>query len=332
MLQRLLGLATLIAALGAPLAGHAADKILLGRTFGISQLAGNVAQVKGYFKEQNLEVEYKQVPRGAVALEGMSGGSLQFAESAHVPFMAAVSKGIPFVAVGVVTRGFLGKLVAAPKNAHLKTLADFKGKRIGIQVGTGVHTVVRQLLEKQGLKESDFDFANLRVVDMPAAMAAPGNTFDAVFGWEPGVQRIVQSGHGKVVLDANEMERMAGITYPFLLSTTQQYLKDNPGIVQRVVNAYAKGAKFIRDNKDEAVKIYTDEVRKRGGKLTEDQVRAMLFDTERYGGLTFSEGDLKDIPATRDFLIKEGTLKSLPPLDKFLDQSFAKKAEAALTN
>ena len=70
----------------------------------------------------------------------MASGNLQFAESAHAPFLAATAKGVPLVAIGVATRGFMGKLVAAPKNANLKSLADFKGKHIGIQVGTGMFT------------------------------------------------------------------------------------------------------------------------------------------------------------------------------------------------
>ncbi len=37
------------------------------------------------------------------------------------------------------------------------------------------------------------------------------------------MQRIVNGGHGKVVIPAKAFEEMAGITYPFLLTATQQY-------------------------------------------------------------------------------------------------------------
>ena len=74
---------------------------------------------------------------------------MQFSESAHVPFFAAVSRGVPLVAVGVVARGFYGKMVASNKNANLKTLADFKGKRIGSQMGTGMFTIVRMTARKR---------------------------------------------------------------------------------------------------------------------------------------------------------------------------------------
>jgi ABC-type nitrate/sulfonate/bicarbonate transport system substrate-binding protein len=333
MLKHLLrGLATIALALSAIGTANAADKIVIGMASGINQLPSLVAHAKGFFKEQGLDVENKPVARGAVALGAVASGSLQFAESAHVPFMAAVSKGIPLVSVGIATRGFFGKMVASPKNAGLKTLADFKGKRIGIQVGTGVHTVILMLLEKQGLKPDDFQFTNLRVVDMPAAMAAPNNTFDAVIGWEPGMTRIAQAGHGKIVIEANQFEQMAGITYPFLVSTTREYLKANPVVVQKVINAYAKADKYIREHNDDAVKIYTDEVKRRGGKLTEDIIRVMLFDTARFGGPALADADMKDLAGTRDFLIKIGKLKSLPPFEEFIDRGFGQKAEQALTH
>jgi aliphatic sulfonates family ABC transporter substrate-binding protein len=332
MIKQILRLAIFLAAFGAIAPANAADKITLGRTFGVSQLPGLIAETKGFFKEQGLDVEYKAVARGNIALGAMASGTLQFAESAHAPFLAAVSRDAPFVGVGIACRGFQGNLVGSNANAKLKTLADFKGKRIGIQVGTGVHTVILMLLEKEGLKASDFQFANLRVVDMPAAMAAPGNAFDAVIGWNPFMQRIVQGGFGKMIIPAAEFEKQAKITYPFLISTPKAYLKDHPDIVQKVINAYAKGHKYIRDHKEEVVKIYTDSVKKRGGKLDEDAVRLMLFDTDRYGGAAFSDADMVDLSSTRDFLLKEGKLKSKPDLAKVLDRTYGKKGEMALTN
>ncbi len=339
MLKRLLCLTTsvclmvlgaAVATVGAPAPAQAAEKLLMGRTFGTSQMAGLVAQKKGFFKEQGLDVEFKQVPRGAIALGALAGNQLQFAESAHAPFLAAVSKGVPLIAVAVTTRGFLGKLVADPKNANLKSLTDFKGKRIGIQVGTGVHTVILMLMAQKGLKASDFTFANIRVVDMPAAMAAPSHGFDAVIGWEPGMTRIVKAGNGKMITEAKEFEDQAGISYPFFLSTTKSFHKEHPDIVQKVVNAYAKGQKYIREHPEEAAKMYADQANARGGKLTEEEVRVMLFDTERFGGANFSDRDMKDLPATRDFMVKTGKIKSPPAIDSIIDPSFAIKAEKGL--
>lgn len=328
MIKKILML-TVAAGLAAGAPANAADKILIGQSAGINTVPSLVAMHEGFFKQQGLDVELKPLARGGLAIEGLSSGTLQFAESAHVPFMAAVSRGVPLVAVGVAARGFYGKLVASNPNANLKTLADFKGKRIGTQMGTGMYTIVLMLLEQQGMKESDFNFTNLRVVDMPGAMATSSNNLDAVIGWEPGMQRIVNAGHGKVVIPAKKFEEMANITYPFLLTTTQNYRQDHPDVVQKVVNAYEMADKYIGMHKEETVKIYVDEVARRGGKLTADDVRVMLFDVDRYGGAAFSAGDMKDIPATHEYLLKIKQLKAPLDLKAIIDTSYGTKAAAA---
>lgn len=332
MKKQLLGLAVIAAAIAGTAPAHAQMKLTMGHTFGTTQLASLVANKLGYFKQAGLDVTFKNVSRGNVALGAMATGNLQFAESAHAPFLAAVSRGVPFVAVGVVTRGFQGKMVAARKYENLKTLADFKGKHIGIQVGTGVDTVIRMLLKKEHIKRSDFKFTNIRTVDMPAAMAAPNNPFAAVIGWEPGMTRIQEAGDGKIIVDAKTFEQEAGITFPFLLSTTQQFLKEHPDIVQKVVNVYAKGQQFIREHPDQAVKIFTDAANAHGAKLSDKLVHVMLFDMQRFGGVNFSKADMVDLPETRDFLYSIGKLKTKPDLSKCIDPTFAEKAQAMLAN
>jgi sulfonate transport system substrate-binding protein len=330
MIKQLLGISTAaaLAALSLAAPAHAADKIVIGMSAGINMVPALVAVDQGYFKEQGLDVELRPLARGGDAIKGMAAGSIQFSESAHVPFMAAVSRGVPLVAIGVAARGFYGKLVASNANANLKTLADFKGKRIGTQQGTGMYTTILMILEKQGLKESDFQFTNLRVVDMPAAMETNSANLDAVIGWEPGMRRIVIAGKGKVIIPAKKFEEMADITYPFLLTTPQDYLKAHPDIVQKVLNAYEKADRYIGKHKEETVKVYVDEVKRRGGKLSEDDIRNMLFDEDRYEGVAFTANDMKDIPATHAFLLKLGQLKKPLDLKAIIDDSYAKKAAA----
>jgi ABC-type nitrate/sulfonate/bicarbonate transport system substrate-binding protein len=86
--------------------------------------------------------------------------------------------------------------------------------------------------------------------------------------------------------------------------------------------------KYINAHKDEAIAIYINEVKSRGAKLAAEDVKVMLFETERYGGPAFTKADLADLPATRDYLIKTGRLKSLAPLKDLVVTSFAEKAEA----
>jgi NitT/TauT family transport system substrate-binding protein len=304
-------------------------KVAIGMAGGVNQVPSLVAKAKGFFKEEGLDVDVRALPRGAIAIDAVSNGSLQFAEAANAAFFHAVDKGVPLVSIGVSSRGYTGKLLVANRNAGMKTLADLKGKHLATQVGTGMYTVLLMLLERQGLKLSDFNITNLRVVDMPTAMATSTN-IDAVLGWEPSIQRIVQAGKGKVMLTSKQLEDMAGITYPFLVVTTRTYAKEHPGIVQKLMNGYAKADKYIAKHHDETVQIYLNEIKRRGAKLSESDIRLMLFDdVDRFGGTAFSTADMQDLTSTVSYMEKTHLLKTKLDLGKFIDPSFGKKAAMA---
>ncbi|HEU5018166.1 MAG TPA: ABC transporter substrate-binding protein [Pseudolabrys sp.] len=305
-------------------------KVAIGMAGGVNQVTSLVAKAKGFFKQEGLDVDVRALPRGSVAIDALTNGSLQFAETANATFFHAVDKGVPLVAIGVGSRGYTGKLLVASRDAKMKTFADLKGKHLATQVGTGMYTVMLMLFQKQGLKLSDFNITNLRVVDMPAAMAS-SNNIDAVLGWEPFIQRIVQSGKGKVMLTSKDLEDLAGITYPFLVVTSPAYAKEHPDIVQKLMNGYAKASKYIAAHHDEAVKIYLDEIKRRGAKLSESDIRLMLFDdVDRFGGGTaFSKADMVDLSSTAAFMEKSHMLKTKLDLGKLIIPSFGEKAMTA---
>lgn len=304
-------------------------KVAVGMAGGVNQVPSLVAKAKGFFKEEGLDVDVRALPRGSIAIDAVSNGSLQFAEAANAAYFEAVAKGVPLVSIGVSSRGYTGKLLVANRNAGMKTLADLKGKHLATQVGTGMYTVLLMLLEKQGMKLSDFDVTNLRVVDMPTAMATSDN-IDAVLGWEPSIQRIVQAGKGKVLLTSKQLEDMAGITYPFLVATSQSYLKEHADIVQKFMNGYAKADKYIASHHEETVQIYYDEIKRRGAKLSEDDVRLMLFDDiDRFAGAAFTPADMQDLTSTMAYMEKTGLLKTKLDFGKVIDQSFGKNADTA---
>jgi ABC-type nitrate/sulfonate/bicarbonate transport system substrate-binding protein len=307
----------------------AAEKVSISMSTGVNQVPTIVGQAKGFFSEQGVDLDLKPVARGGVAIEALAGGSVQFAESSHTAFFSAVAKDLPLRGVGIVSRGFFGRMIAAPELAGLKTLEDFKGKRVGTQVGSGMHMTVQQLLEEKGLKEEDLGMTNVRTGDMPAAMAA-GGTFDAVIGWDPHMERIVQGGYGVEIISTGGFMELAGITYPFILSTTEEYLNNNKETVQGVVNAYAKSHKFIRENPDEALNIYYNYIKSTGAKLDEPTVKKMMFDVERFGGAAITENDWNDISKTASFMLKTGRLEKKMDFKSIIFSEFGDNAEASV--
>jgi len=330
MLKRILALVVCLIVWDSVTPSFAADvKISIGMAGGINQVPSLVAKAKGFFAAQGLDVDVRALPRGSIAIDAVSNGSMQFAEAANAAFFDAVAKGVPLMAIGVGSRGYTGKLLVANRDADVKTLTDLKGKHLATQVGTGMYTVLLMLFDKQGLDAKDFNITNLRVVDMPAAMASSDN-IDAVLGWEPAIQRIVQAGKGRVLLTSKQLEDMAGITFPFLVTTSQTYLAQHPDIVQKVMNAYAEADRYIAGHKAETIKIYLDEIKSRGANLSEGDIRVMLFDDiDRFAGAAFTPADMQDLNATRGYMEKTGLLNAKLDFDKIIVPSFGTKADHA---
>jgi len=271
----------------------------------------------------------KLVRGGNEVIQALASGAIEFGETSNAQFVSAVASNLPVVAIGINSRGYLGRLIATPRNAHLTKLADFKGKRIGVQVGTGAHAVFLMALEKSGLKASDFTISNVRVNDMPAAIQS--DEIDAYLAWDPQAARMVQSGRGKEVIGAERFEEIAGITYPFLILTTEKIIRERPALVQKYLNAFAKGQRVVHTQRDEAVGIYRRTLPAQAlVGVTDDDVRSQVYDVSKFDRVLPNTADLNDLKQTAEFMLREKSIKAMPDLGRSVNLEFARKATAAL--
>jgi ABC-type nitrate/sulfonate/bicarbonate transport system substrate-binding protein len=307
---------------------YANEAVVYGGSAATSRVIPLAGIDKGFFKAAGLDVTNKELTRGGEALEATVAGSIQFASAANSAVLAAAAQKLPLVVIGMVSHGFYGRVIAAKKNAALKTLQDYKGKRLGIQVGTGTYTIFLLALEKLHMQQSDFVLSNIRVADMPAAMT--GDTFDAVVAWEPQASRILQAGNGVEIISPDDFEKLAGVSDPTLLVTSAQTIHDRPDLVQAFVTSYRVSQRYIDAHRAEAVAIY----RKNLGPLAKDfsdaDLTTLVFGPAHYDRLLLTDQDVAGIAEISDFLVKQKTLRSAPDLTKLIDMRFAKKAEESI--
>lgn len=149
--------------------------------------------------------------------------------------------------------------LVANKAAGIKTLADFKGKRIGTIAGTSAEVFIRQLLGSAGLSQSDYTTINGNV-----CMREPcgANTFpsqlknrqiDAFGVWETAVELGIRAlGESNTVVFKNA----SVYREVYSLYTTEEKLRDTrtrQNIVQ-FVRALNQTYDVFRNNPD---KVYT---------------------------------------------------------------------------
>src|SRR6187399_2495594 len=117
-----------------------------------------VAERKGYFKEEGLEVEIPDFPGGARALQAMVGGSADIVSGAYEHTINMHARGQPIVAIALQGR-YNGIVfgVSKARAGQFKSARDIKGMKVGVTApGSSTHMAVQNLAVKAGLKPDEF--------------------------------------------------------------------------------------------------------------------------------------------------------------------------------
>ncbi|RUQ33920.1 MAG: ABC transporter ATP-binding protein [Candidatus Competibacteraceae bacterium] len=137
-----------------------------------------VAQQKGFFAAQNLEVELQTPADPNDPPKLVAAGKVNLAITYQPQLMMHVTAGLPIKRVGTLIATPLNTLVVL-KNGPVKTLADLKGRKIGYSVGGFEETLLKTMLAKAGLKMEDVTLVNVNFSLSPALLSGQ---VDAVIG------------------------------------------------------------------------------------------------------------------------------------------------------
>jgi ABC-type nitrate/sulfonate/bicarbonate transport system substrate-binding protein len=113
----------------------------------ISELPFKVAQLKGFWREEGLDVEAILI-RGAVGMQALLGGSVDYTSASGSTIAAAV-RGLPVKLVFISSSKPQFELISQPL---VKSVEDLKRKIVGISSRGGSNDLMLQMiLQKNGL-------------------------------------------------------------------------------------------------------------------------------------------------------------------------------------
>jgi ABC-type nitrate/sulfonate/bicarbonate transport system substrate-binding protein len=136
-----------------------------------------VAQELGYFKDENLTVELVRFEGGVGALKAMVGGGVNLAGTSTEPVVNAISQGVEVRVVGSYAPNI--SQVFAVRGDVIKTAADLRGKRIGIQEsGAFADALSRAYLKKVGIDAKDVQFVRTTTAGRVEELRNPAGSVD----------------------------------------------------------------------------------------------------------------------------------------------------------
>ena len=212
----------------------------------MSFLPSGVALKKGFFKDEGLEVEIirMNVPTIITALvTGDIGYTLLFGS-----VVRGALRGMPMRALASLLDGSTHALVAKPE---YKSGKELKGKTVGIGNFGGTDEVAgRMMLKSFGLDtEKDLKFIALGPDRARLAALKEGLVDVAVIA--PPADALGRQMGFNVLLRAYEV-----FSFPFIgVGANLKTIKEKPEEVKKVVKALVRANRFIREDKEGAVRV-----------------------------------------------------------------------------
>jgi ABC-type nitrate/sulfonate/bicarbonate transport system substrate-binding protein len=211
-----------------------------------------VAQAKGMFEKQGLEISVSNFTSGKQCLDTVIGGGANIATTAEAPVTASAMANQPIAFVAGMEYSDLKTIVAA--KAGIKSKTDLRGKKIAFTAGTGSEVYTATLLKSAGLTSNDVTLVNLRPQEMLPALAA--GSIDAFDTWEPHIAN-AKKALGQAVA---ELDTKGTYSETFNIVVTRPYLDANPAVVKGFIAALIDAEIWLKAHPDEAISTIADAV------------------------------------------------------------------------
>ena len=210
-----------------------------------------IAEQLGYFKAEGLELKIVDFAGGSQALRALVGGSADAVSGAFEHTINMQSKGQKLRAVVLMGRAPQIVLGVNPKTMpNFKTLADLKGKKLGVTApGSSTNVMANFVLAKAGLKPGDVSIIGVGA-GAGAVAAMRAGQIDALANLDPVISLLTRSNDLKIVSDTRivaEADKVFGGPMPAAcLYLAQSFIDKNPRTVQALVTAIVRANQWIQ--------------------------------------------------------------------------------------
>jgi len=292
----------------------------------------SVAERKGYFKDEGLEVEIPDFAGGAKALQALVGGSVDMVSGAYEHTINMVAKKQPVKAVVLQAKfSSIVLLVSKERAAKYRSPKDLKGLKIGVTApGSSTNMFVNNLLAKDGLKPSDVSIVGVGTGSGAFAALDKGE-IDALSNLDPVITQLESTGKFVAVADSRTEKGMkeiyGGDYHASVIYATEEFIRKNPNTVQAVVNAMVRADRWIaKASPQEIVELMPAEYKAGSPSLYKEGLLKNMIGYSEDGQMSMkaAENVYKVLRQFEPSVIAAGKID----LTQTFDNSFAKKAAA----
>jgi aliphatic sulfonates family ABC transporter substrate-binding protein len=203
------------------------------------------------FEPDGVAVRWVEFPFGPPLLEALNVGAIDYGYTGNAPpiFAQAAHANIQYVAV-IPARGY-GQAIVVPDASALQSLADLRGKKIGVAKGSSAHDLLVAALESANVPWSEITPVYLAPADAAAAFAR--GAIDAWSIWDPfyAIAELKQKARA-LPIDAKAMQQNS-----FFLANSD-FIAKHADVVAALNEEVAKATKWAGEHRDETAALFAE--------------------------------------------------------------------------
>ncbi|RZQ59727.1 ABC transporter substrate-binding protein [Amycolatopsis suaedae] len=155
----------------------------------------------GLLADVPYRIEWSTFTSGPPLLEAVSAGGADVGRVGNTPPIFAAAAGAKISVVATSRGNAESDAILVPKDSPLRTVADLRGRTIGVAKGSSAHGQVLLNLRKAGLSKQDVKLSFLQPADAYGAFRQ--KQIDAWAAWDPYTSQALLEAGARVLADGN---------------------------------------------------------------------------------------------------------------------------------
>jgi putative hydroxymethylpyrimidine transport system substrate-binding protein len=196
-----------------------------------------VAQKRGYFDQEGLEVDIFTPGDPATVLQTVATGRDDFGISYQVEVLLARQEEVPVVSVMGIVQHPLAAVMTL-KESGIDRPSKLKGRKVGYPGIAYESSMLEAMLEHDGISIKDVELVNVGFDLVPALV---GKKVDAVMGAYFTHESIIAENLGFPVNVLRLEQWGVPDFYELVMVTSEKMVREKPDVIQRLVRAVARG-------------------------------------------------------------------------------------------
>jgi NitT/TauT family transport system substrate-binding protein len=284
---------------------------------------GAISYMKEIGAKYNLDIQERIFPKGIDIMPAIIAGEIDAAASAVDGAIAARASDIPIFIVAGFAKG--GARIVGRPDMTWASVADLKGKKVGVARGGAQELVLLAELGKHNLSFSDKPGKDVQLVYMAYAdinQALLNKSIDVMCQSEPQSSQAIAKGFGVEII--KPYDTPVGEPLRTLIITEEMYNKKRD-VAERFLLCFVEATKYFIDNPKFAEQFVVQKMFK--GQVTSEEYKQAIENSPFTYDVT-----IEQVQISTDMMAQYGIGKmSKPPLAKdFVKVDLLEKAKQTL--